>query len=197
MKIILVISIYLFQSWWLYWWFQSIFLGGEELSAHEHCLCCKYWYKNFCSNSWYKYWGKHWKKTFAWILSSNVGAMLVQILFVLMTICWLVSQVAPVLLLDINNSNNNNNNDNNNNDNNNNSIYLLLSQVALVLSLDPPLTWLYLKFSIRWFYWLIDSFNFEYISRFTAFFRTLVLSLDWLLPHGWLLPSQWCFSTSY
>ena len=141
--------------------------------------------------------GKTLEKTFAWILSSNVGAVLVQILFVLMTICWLVSQVAPVLLLDINNSNNNNNNDNNNNDNNNNSIYLLLSQVALVLSLDPPLTWLYLKFSIRWFYWLIDSFNFEYISRFTAFFRTLVLSLDWLLPHGWLLPSQWCFSTSY
>ena len=24
----------------------NLYLGGEELSAHEHCLCCKYWYKN-------------------------------------------------------------------------------------------------------------------------------------------------------
>ena len=30
-----------------------------------------------------------------------------------------------------------------------------ISQVGLVLSLDPPLTWLYLKFSTRWFDWLV------------------------------------------
>ena len=29
-------------------------------------------------------------------------------------------------------------------------------QVGLVLSLDLPLTWLYLKFSTRWFDWLTD-----------------------------------------
>ena len=35
------------------------------------------------------------------------------------------------------------------------TICWLLSQVGLVLSLDPPLTWLYLKFSTRWFDWLV------------------------------------------
>ena len=172
------------QSWWLIdhiGGFNLSFLGGEELSAHEHCLCCKYWYKtfvweciilvkilinknvqNFWSNIWHKYWDRYWLR----LLPRYWVQMLVQ--------CWCYVGASIVCADDI---------------------YWLFSQVALVLSLDPPLTWLYLKFSIRWFYWLIDSFNFEYISRFTAFFRTLVLSLDWLLPHGWLLPSQWCFST--
>ena len=128
------------QSWWLIdhiGGFNLSFLGGEELSAHEHCLCCKYWYKtfvweciilvkilinknvqNFWSNIWHKYWDRYWLR----LLPRYWVQMLVQ--------CWCYVGASIVCADDI---------------------YWLFSQVALALSLDPPLTWLYLKFSTRWF----------------------------------------------
>ena len=65
--------------------FNISYLGGEELSANEHCLCCKYWYVYF----------------FGWISLKYCVFPCTHIFANENNTCWLLPQVALVLSLDL------------------------------------------------------------------------------------------------